>query len=388
MNNSMKYVIIRCEDLGAPGGHTAPLLEGAKTAHLQQLAQAGAAGLGKMGASKNHGTIDRLRLHQALLGFDARQPGTTPGSWYAAAANLQLQAGETAWCCELVTQHDGRITDPIAGNIPTKESELLIRTLEERLGSETRRWHLGQGPHHVLIVRGEPVLSAAGRKPVPPPELVIGEPWERQLPRGDADDALKALLEQGAKILEQHPVNRVRVDLGENPANMLWLWGASDAGAARSFTDRTGFSGAVVSSSFLLRGFAKTLGLGWKDGPHSFEERSLKPVAKTVQGLLERHDLVYVYLSIATNDPVQRLCAMERIDQLLLKPLTEQLPDTGPWRLLTVVDDRARGVAPFVAIGTGLPQQPVASLTAENFAESPLAFQDGSDWFSWFTTVA
>ena len=143
-----------------------------------------------------------------------------------------------------------------------------------------------------------------------------------------------------------------------------------------------------MSSSFLLRGFAKTLGLGWKDGPHSFEERSLKPVAKTVQALLERHDFVYVHLGIATNDPVQRLCAMERIDQLLLKPLTEQLPETGPWRLLTVVDDRARGVVPFVAIGTGLPQQPVASLTAENFSESPLAFQDGGAWFSWFTTVA
>ena len=380
----MKYVIVRCEDLGSPGTHTAPLLEGARTAHLQQLAQAGAAGLGKLGAQKNHGTIDRLRLHRALFGLDARQPGTAPGSWYASAANVPLKSGETAWCCELVTQRDGRLTDPSAGHIPTKESELLLHALDERLGSETRRWKVGQGPHHVLVVRDEPAL-AAGDKPVPPPELLLGELWERHLPGGETERALRALLEQGAKILEQHPVNRVRADLGENPANMLWLWGAADAGSSRSFADRTGLSGAVVSSSFLLRGFAKALGLGWKEGPASFEERSMKPIAKTVHGLLERHDFVYVHLSVASNDPVQRLVAMERLDQLLLKPLTEQLPQSGPWRLLTVVDDRTRGTTPFVAIGTGLPQQPVVSLTAEHLAESPLAFKDGGDWFSWFT---
>lgn len=376
----MKYVVIRCEDLGIPSRETAPLLEGAKTAHLQQLAQAGAAGLGKLGAPKHHGVIDRLRLHQALLGLDTSQPGTAPGGWYAAAAGVSLEPGETAWCCDLVTQHDGRITDPGAGRIPTKESELLIQALDERLGSDTRRWEVGHSSHHVLVVRDEPANI-----PVPSPELLIGEPWERHLPDNRGGGSLRALLEQGAKILEQHPVNRVRADLGENPANMLWLWGASDAGRPRSFADHTGFSGAVVSSSFLLRGLAKTLGLGWKDAPASFEERSLKPLANTVLGLLERHDFVYVHLGIASNRPVDRLVAMERVDQLLLKPLTERLPQSGAWRLLAVVDDRVHGTTPFVAIGTGLPQQPAVSLSAENFAESPLAFKDGPGWFSWFT---
>ena len=385
MKGSMKYVIVRCEDLGLPGSQTTPLLEGAKTAHLQQLAQAGAAGLGKLGAPKDHGTIDRLRLHHTLFGLDERQPGTSPGAWYAAAANLQLEPGETAWCCDLVTQRDGRLTDPAAGSIPTKESELLIQALDERLGSDTRRWEVGQSSHHVFVVRDDPALSAGSRRAVHPPELLLGEPWARRLPDGNTGEALRGLLEQGAKILEQHPINRVRLDLGENPANMLWLWGAADAVRPRSFADQTGLSGAVVSSNFLMRGLAKTLGLGWKDGPASLEERSLKPLAKTVHGLLERHDFVYVHLEVATNDPVQRLCAMERIDQLLLKPLTEQLPQSGPWRLLAVVDDRARGTTPFVAIGTGLPQQPVASLSAEHFAESPLAFKDGGGWFSWFT---
>ena len=40
----MKYVILRCEDQAPYSEQTATLLAGAKTPHLQQLAQAGAMG--------------------------------------------------------------------------------------------------------------------------------------------------------------------------------------------------------------------------------------------------------------------------------------------------------------------------------------------------------
>ena len=107
---------------------------------------------------------------------------------------------------------------------------------------------------------------------------------------------------------------------------------------------------------------------------------------KTLGGLIERHDFVYVHLGIETSNQVERLCAMERIDQLLLKPLTELLPRVGPWRLLVAIDDRTSGAVPFMAIGTGLPQAPAVSLHARHLAESPLALHDGFALFSWLTT--
>jgi 2,3-bisphosphoglycerate-independent phosphoglycerate mutase len=378
----MKYVILRCEDNALGGEQTAALLEGAKTSHLQQLAHAGAAGT--IHRRGDHAAIDRFHLHRALFGFGPRDPEASPGRCYAAGANLQLAMGETAWCCELITHRDGKIIDPAAGKITTKESEILIQALDDQLGSETRRWEAGHGSHHVLVVR-DPALGSAGQPPFCSPELLVGQTWRRHLPRGPLREAFQSLFEQASKLLEGHPVNRVRVDLGENPANMLWLWGAADAGLQKTFAQRTGLSGAVVSNSFPMRGLAHALSLDWKEGPTSLEESPLQRLMKMVAALIERHDLVYVHLNVETSDPVERLCAMERIDHILLKSLTGMLPRLGPWRLLTAIDDRKSGSVPFIAIGTGMPQQPIAHLTARSFAESPLTFEEGLGLFPWLT---
>ncbi len=381
----MKYAIIRCEDCSPPGDHTAALLEGAKTSHLHELAQAGAAGLIRPQTRAARGApLDRFRLHRALFGLERRDADAAAGRCYADAAGLTLAQDETAWCCELVTQRDGRIIDPTAGNIPTKESAPLLQALADELGSETRRWKPGAGSHHIFLAR-EPALAANAQHPMVSPELLVGRAWKRHLPAGGAGDALRALIERVSAVLDAHPVNRVRVDLGEDPANMVWLWGAGASAPARAFAERTGLSGTIVSTSFLMRGFARSLGLGWLDGPASFEEAPLRRLWKAAAPALERQDLLYVHIRVESGDPVERLCAMERLDQLLLKPLTDLLPRLGPWRLLAAVDDRKRGAVPFIAIGTGLPRQPVASLAAERFAESPLAFPDGAGSFAWLT---
>ena len=379
----MKYVILRCEDQAPYREQTATLLAGAKTTHLQLLAQAGAAGAIRFRSDPP--AIERMRCHRALFGLGPLDLEGLPGRCYAAGANLQLEEGETAWCCELVTQRDGQIVDDTAGRISPKESHILIQALDEALGSDTRRWDTGQGRHHVLITR-DATLGSVGETTLDPPELLLGQPWKQRLPKGETGKALAALTDQAAIILDSHPVNRVRVDLGENPANMVWLWGPATAGAQRSFSERTGLSGAVVSNSFLLQGFARACSLGWKEGPASMEEAALRRLMKTVAHAVEGHDFVYVHLSIESSDPVQRLCAMDRIDQLLLKPLTETLPSLGRWRLLAAVDDRASGLVPFVAVGTDLPQQAASSLTAEQIGASPLQFTNGDGVFSWLTT--
>ena len=129
----MKYVIIRCEDDAPGSGQTASLLKGAKTSHLQQLAQAGAAGT--IQPQGNSPRLDRFDLHRALFGLGPHDPEAAAGRCYAASVNRTLAEGETAWCCELVTHRDGKIVDPTAGGIPTKESEVLIHALDEELGS-------------------------------------------------------------------------------------------------------------------------------------------------------------------------------------------------------------------------------------------------------------
>ncbi len=377
----MKYLIVRCEDGARAGSKTAALLEGAKTSCLQQLAHAGAAGVIRPPASRS--VIDRLAIHRGLFGLTSHEAIATAGDCYAASIDLTLAAGETAWCCELTTQQDGTLIDPTAGQITTKESAVLVQALNAQLGSDTRRWVLGDGSHHLMITHDESLRSDR-RLSIPSPELLVGQPWERHLPKHPVVEALRRVTEQAIELLEHHPVNRVRVDLGENPANFLWLWGAGGHEGHQTFTERTGLSGAMLSSSFPMRGFAGALTLDWKQGPPSLGDRALQRLTTDVRTLSGSHDLVYIHLRIESADAVERLCAMERIDQYVVKPLSEGRPASQQGRLLVAVDDLTNGSVPFVAVGSGLPQHPVATLHGPAVIESPLAFSESSDVFAWF----
>jgi len=378
----MKHVIVRCEDGAIANQQTAALLESAKVMHLQQLAQAGAAGV-----LRNQGTsaaLDRFTMNRSLLGFDPQEAAGRAGCSYAASINRSLADGEIAWCCDFITQRDGQLIDPTAGAIPTNQSAALIQHLNEQLGSETLRWEVGAGSQHLLIMR-DPELDVERVASLLAPEQLLGQSWKRALPHGELQERLATVIEHGARCLEDHSINRVRIDLGENPANMFWLWGAATNTPQRTFTQQTGLSGALVSKSFPMQGLATLLQLRWSEGPATYDEKPLRHLSKRLRSLIDQSDLTYVHLRVATANPVERLCAMERIDQLLLKPLTEQLPTLGPWRLLVVADDRQSTSIPFVAIGTGLPQQPVPHLTTQGFAESPLTFPNGVALFTWLT---
>ncbi|HEX9780299.1 MAG TPA: hypothetical protein VGB20_03715 [bacterium] len=394
--------MIRCEDDTWPHEDLRGLLDGAKAPHLLQLSHAGAGG--RLELDTDGPWVDRLALHCALLGLDPRAAESAPAAWYAAAADLQLAPDERAWCCELVTQRDGTFIDPSAGGITTKESQVLIQALDEQLGSDTRRWEVGDGPHHILVMK-QTAIPAGPEPQIAAPAVMTGQRWKRRLPRGAIGRTLAALVEQAGRILEQHPVNRVRIDLGENPANLIWLWGGSASSgppaggrlrrhgasgasdpnpSVQGFRARTGHSGAVIAPRFPFRGLGRACGLTWQELPEGSTEPAYELLFRTIMQILDGHDLIYAVLSITHTDPIERLCAMERLDHAVLRPLTERLGAQEPWRLLVVPDNRMPGWVPFVAIGSGLPQQPVMGLTASAFEASPLSFRNGRALLDWF----
>ncbi len=378
----MKYLIIRCEDHACQGTHVASLLEGAKAVHLQHLAQAGAAGLIRQKSSEQW--CDRFALHRALFGLGPEDLEASAGWCYAAGTNLRPSAQETVWCCDFVTQRDGAVADATAGNIQTKESNLLLQALNAELGSDTRRWEVGHGSRHVFLT-SDPALSVQHAAVRSGPDVLIGQSWKKHLPDDPLREPLQRLMEQAALVLERHDINRVRLDLGENPANLAWFWGAAPRQEPRKFSDRTGLSGAVISSSFPMRGFATCLGLEWRPGLTSFDETAFEKLLQELTTLLQRHDWVYVHVRVDSADPVDRLCAVERVDQLLLKPLTGWLPEQGPWRMAAVIDERSVCSPLWVAIGSGLPQQGVEHLSPERLAQSSLNMNNGLELFAWLT---
>ena len=97
----LKRVILRCEDLTLSQDGLVSLLEGAKTLHLQQLAQAGTAGLLKPPTWRQ--AFDRAQIHRGLVGLKEDDLEAQVGRWYAAAAGISAEPDEMIWCCDFIT---------------------------------------------------------------------------------------------------------------------------------------------------------------------------------------------------------------------------------------------------------------------------------------------
>ena len=392
----MKYLLVWCEDrvpLQFEGA--ASLLETARLTHVQQLAQAG--GIGQVTWSRAHKPVNELQAHWSWLGYpeqEVRPAGRrrrhAPSSWeagrcYAASAHVDLGEQEHAWCCELVTQHEGRVMDPTAGGISTKEASRLIGSLNEKLATPNRRWVVGERSHHLFITTAAESADVPLNVDIDPPEHLVHRPWRRCLPRQAGSPWLRTLLEDAAELLEDHEVNRVRVDLGENPANMLWAWGTGTNRPLTPFATQTGLSGAVMSRAFAVRGLAHLVGLTWLEGSAKLDESGCERMQRAASKALASHDWLYLHLAIDQTDPIERQCLMQRVSQRLVKPLTDQLTKLEEFRLVVAVDDRSTAMTPFVAVGTQLPNSPAVHFTSQEAAESRLIFHDGAGLFAWLT---
>ncbi len=374
----LKRVILRCEDLTLSQDGLVSLLEGAKTAHLQQLAQAGTAGLLRPQTWRQ--AFDRAQIHRGLVGLKEDDLEAQVGRWYAAAAGISAEPDEMIWCCDFITQQDGRVADPTTSALTTKEAQILLQALDEQLGSDVRHWEVGDGFRHLLMVKE---AAFSGKSPrLESSDTLAGEDWRRRLPRNAAGEAIMALIEQASGILENHSVNRVRLDLNENPANCIWLWGGASAQAKGSFSSAAGGEGTIFSSDFLLRGLSRSYGLGCQPVPQNLDEAGFQQLAHAALQTLEKQPFLYIHVQVRTADPVERLCAMERLDQHLLKPLSQAV-SRGNGRMAVVVDSRDAGRIPFVAIGDGLAHKPVADLSVEKLQENALSFADAAELFAW-----
>ncbi len=386
----MKYVVVRCEDtaIGPPERFTS-LLAAARLTHVQELAQAGAVGA----VSLDHGLRGARGFpsHWTWLGYTAADVAGDPRgslSWeasrcYADSLQIACEPNEIAWCCELVTQQDGRIIDPTGGRLTTKEAAPLIDALNTQLGTTALRWVVGENCHHMLFVRDPAWAEELATAPIDPPEQWLGRPWRKAIPRNALGTWLQRLLTDTTALLEDHEVNRVRVDLKENPANMLWVWGPSQGRTIPPFRERHGVSGMIVGPAFPYRGLAHATEMAWAEGISRLTESQLHRLSRELPKLVAKHDVLYLPLRVDDADPVERQCAMERLDQQLIKPLLDTLMQVGAFRCLISIDDRQTGLSPFVAWGTDVASHPVIRLTSEAAAKTPLVFHDGGSLFQW-----
>ena len=263
----MKYIVIVADGMSdypleELEGRTP--LEKAKTPNMDYIAKKGQVGRASMVPRGMPPGSDVANL--SIFGYNPKEYYTGRGPIEAANLGIKLSAGEVAFRCNLVTISGEIMTDYSSGHISTKEASMIIDILNQRLANKYIQFYCGTSYRHILCIKPMskyPKFTAH----CAPPHDITGKEISRYLPDGPGDQFLIDLMEMSNNILMNHEVNQVRVDLKENPANMIWLWGQGQKPNIPSFYSRFKIKGSVISAVDLIKGMGRLMGLSVVDVP-------------------------------------------------------------------------------------------------------------------------
>ena len=318
-------------------------LEAARTPHLDELASAGQVGLCQTVPAEVAPGTDVSTL--SILGYDPRRYYSGRGFLEAVNIGVNLKENEVAFRCNLITTEEDRIVDYSAGHISTEEARVLIHHLNKALGKKGIRFYPGVSYRHLLVVKKS--LSPTGRFEVQAvgPHTLIGREATANLPQGEGADLLRGLMEASRQALQDHEVNKVRLDLKENPATMIWLWGPGTHTDFPSFKERFGVEGAVISAIDLIKGVGKLVGFEVVDVPGATGYYDTNYLGKAEYALeaLRRKDLVLVHLEATdeaghNGDLRQKMLAIEKFDKFIVGSITKGLRRSKNVRILVMPD--------------------------------------------------
>ena len=330
----------------------------------------------------------------SLLGYDPLQyyPGRAPIE--AVAQGIKLAPDEWVFRCNLVTMADGRMADHSAGHISTEEAAKLIRELEGVLSGVNVRLYPGVSYRNLCVIGGVKFDVETQ-----PPHDIIGQKVSKNLPRGKNADVLGDMMARSQQLFENHEINRVRRDLGENPVSGVWLWGQGQAAYLESFNKRFGLKGAAITAVDLVRGLARLIGFDVIDvvGATGYYDTNYAGKAKAAIKALGDHDLVFVHVEAPdeaghSGNAELKKRAVEKIDKHIVGPVHEALQEYESWRILvmpdhpTPVETRAHtdDPVPFAMAGTGVNGILHRAFSEENAYESGFRVDNGFEMMEYF----
>ena len=396
-----KYALIipdGCADepIEALGGRTP--LQAAHIPHMDQVALGGRLGRAR---TVPHGFTPASDVAMmSLFGYDPNRYYTGRAPLEAAAMDIELGPADWAFRCNLVTVSDAVMVDFSAGHISSEEARVLIAQCQEVLGEDTRQFFPGVSYRHLLVLRYEPGECPFGDDlATTPPHDLTGKEVVEELPRGAGSELLRDMMFRSQKFLPRHEVNRMRVELGENPANMIWLWGQGQSPSMPSFQERHGKRGAIISAVDLVRGLGTLVGWHLIDVPGAtgYLDTDYAAKGRAAVAAIERYDLVVVHIEAPdeashAGDPEAEVKAIEAIDREIVGPVLDTLRRHEDFRIW-VSPDHATPIrtrthdatpVPFAMMGTGIPAVCQMPFDEANAAASAFQFESAHELMAEF----
>ena len=224
----MKYVIFLIdgmadEPLKELGGKT--VLESAKKPVMDELASH--AQFGTFLTLPDGFPTSSDVANMSVLGWDLARSYTGRGAIESYGMGIPLNEDTIAFRMNLITVKEGILEDYSAGHISNDEAGILIDFLKEKLENDFVKIQKGVSYRHILYLNGKDFYPDIHYEK---PDSSHGLVWEDLLPKAKIPEAektaslLRDLIYRSQELLSDHPVNRKRVNRGENPANLIWPW--------------------------------------------------------------------------------------------------------------------------------------------------------------------
>ena len=343
----MKYIIILCdgmadEPLDELGGRTP--LEAARTMNMDSLAKVSEIGMVRTVPAGMAPGSDTANL--SVIGYDPKEYYTGRSPLEALSIGADMAPDDVSFRCNLVTlseeedrYEDRHILDHSSGEISTEEAAELLEALSEGLKREGYTFYVGTSYRHLLIQKKGKVTELTA------PHDILTKQIGGYLPE---DGVLREMMVKSYDILKDHPVNKRRRTEGKNPANSAWFWGAGTRPALRSFEEKNGVKGAMISAVDLLKGVAVGAGMDniVVEGANGGLDTNYAGKAQAAVKALTEDGYDFVYVHIEAPDEMghqgsfrDKITAIERIDEQIIGPVRTALEDAGTdFRMLILPD--------------------------------------------------
>lgn len=336
------------------GGKT--LLEYARPEYMNMLA--------RMGRTGRLQTIPEGYLpgsevaNTSILGYNLDEVYEGRGPLEAASIGYDMQPGDLAMRCNIITLEDGKIKNHHGGHLKTEEGDMLIKYLDKHLGNDRIKFITGIQYRHLLVIRG-------GNKHIvcAPPHDHPNEEWRALTVKGESKEdratmcgcsqngtdapthrdtypaltpdetasLLNDLIIRSQELLAAHPFNKDR----SIKANSIWPWGGGYRPQMKTIGEMHPQvkSGSVISAVDLIRGIGCYAGLRRieVEGITGLHNTNYEGKAQAAIDALKGGD-DFVFLHVEASDEAGhdgdldlKLKTIDYLDRRIIKPIYEEV---------------------------------------------------------------
>lgn len=331
----MKYVVILGDGMAdVPseklGGKTP--LEVAVKPNIDKICQMGEIGMVKTVPHGFSPGSDVANL--SVMGYNPDEFYTGRSPLEAVSMGIDVLPTDTTFRTNLVTlsdhedYEDKTILDYSAGEISTEESRILMKAVDEALGTEEYNFFGGISYRHLLLWHTD-----IEKIKFTPPHDITGKKIKEHLPN---NPVMVELMKKSYNILKDHPINKRRIEKGLNPANSIWMWGQGKKAALMPFKEKYGIKGAVISAVDLVKGIGICADMENIDveGATGNVDSNFDGKATAAIEALKRNDFVYIHMEAPDEsghhfDSEAKKLSIELIDEKVVGPVYDALLKNG-----------------------------------------------------------